>query len=85
MAAKKDAADQKGTLVRVLVDFPFEGKNYFANSLVELPAGAVEALKKSGVVDESEAAIAYCAETLGKKPVVHVAEPAEQETQGEAK
>lgn len=85
MSAKKDTAEQKGTLARVLVDFPFEGKDYAANDLVEFPAGAVETLKKSGVVDDSEAAIAYCAETLGKKPVVHVPESAEQEPQGEAK
>lgn len=83
MTAKKETKKEVA-LARVLVGFPLDGKDYAANDLVEFPAESIESLKKSGVVDDGEGAIAYCTNVLNKKPMMHVVEVAEQESQGEA-
>lgn len=82
MTAKKDVQKIEAKLVRVLSALPIDGKEYAANDVVEFPPEVVEARVKSGEVDESEAAVDYCLQELGKKPIKH--EPVAAEVSGES-
>lgn len=66
-------ADAKLNIARVLVALFHQGRNYGPNDLIEFPDEDIEKLEQDGVIDTSEAGVAYCKKELKKEVVKHVA------------
>jgi len=63
--------------VRVLATLYLDGKEYPANTVLELDDKQAKALEKDGAVDTDPEAVAYCTGTLGRKVIQHTSEPDE--------
>ncbi len=64
--------------IRILVDQQIDGIPYRCNDVVDLPAEQAKPLIEQVAADDNKAAVAYCINELGIKPLVHSAPVVEE-------